>query len=211
MYAWYPSEPSAIGRDCQINDRCYRRLDPDYFAWLRIRMYAVKTAVDAGRVPEAAFDELRQRFNAIQAVAVDLFGEHVLLDAVRRLDAELYRLPLPVEPTRVWALEKAPPSRTPAESERLAVRLARAREMVDRIREEALALGWTTESLYRCDGSSGKLLGARNGLVCYVSENDRIGRVTREWIEILGPPPIEVRSRFQNPDVEHPWVVKNGR
>lgn len=30
--------------------------------------------------------------------------------------------------------------------------------------------------------------------------------VTRQSIELIGPPPSETRTRFYNPDVEQPWV-----
>ena len=33
-----------------------------------------------------------------------------------------------------------------------------------------------------------------------------IGEVTRESIEIIGPPPRETRTRFYNPDVDQPWI-----
>ena len=68
LKVWRPRDPSFIARDCQVDDRCYRRLDPAYFAWLKLRMHAVKAAADSGRVPAEAFDELRQRFNDMQSV-----------------------------------------------------------------------------------------------------------------------------------------------
>ena len=34
----------------------------------------------------------------------------------------------------------------------------------------------------------------------------RIGQITRQWIEIISPPPHENTLRFYNPDVEQPWV-----
>src|SRR6187401_2078136 len=62
---WWPRDPGFIARDCQINGRCYRRFDPEYFAWLKLRMHAVKEATEAARVSAEAFDDLRQRFNAV--------------------------------------------------------------------------------------------------------------------------------------------------
>ena len=101
LKTWCPRDPGFIARDCQINDRCYRRLDPEYFAWLKLRMHAVKAAVDAGRVPAEAFDELRQRFNDVQVRAIGLSVSRVLLDALRTLDLEKYRPPLPDEFERI--------------------------------------------------------------------------------------------------------------
>ena len=86
LSTWAPKCPERIARDCQIDDVVYRRLDPEYFAWLRARMFTVKRAADAGQVPAATFDELRARFNGIQAQAIDLFGEAALgLARFRRL------------------------------------------------------------------------------------------------------------------------------
>jgi hypothetical protein len=36
---------------------------------------------------------------------------------------------------------------------------------------------------------------------------DRICEVTRQSTEVIGPPPLEVRSRFYNPNVEQPWQI----
>ena len=204
LVLWRPQDPTFIARDCQINDRCYRRLDPEYFAWLKLKMHAVKTAADAGRVPAEAFDGLRQRFNTVQVRAIEAFGEQRLLEAVRTLDAKTYRPPLPDEFEKAKPVELVP-ARTNAETERL----AHARGLVDQIRDEALALGWTMESLYFCDGYERHPIGPRYGLVCYIHAQDRIGEVTRQSIELIGPPPLEVRSRFYNRNVEQPWIKRD--
>jgi hypothetical protein len=205
LVLWRPQDPTFIARDCQINDRCYRRLDPEYFAWLKLKMHAVKDAADAGRVPVEAFDELRQQFNSVQVRAIEAFGEQRLLEAVRMLNAETYRPPLPDEFEKAKPVELVP-SRINPETERL----VRARGLVDEIRDQALALGWTMESLYFCNGYERHPIGPRYGLVCYIASDQRIGEVTRQSIELIGPPPIEVRSRFYNPDVEQPWIRRIG-
>ena len=46
----------------------------------------------------------------------------------------------------------------------------------------------------------------RCGLVCYVGAAHRIGELTRHSIELIGPPPQEVRNRSYNRDVEQPWI-----
>lgn len=201
LKSWCPPVPGLIARDCQINDRCYRRLDPEYFAWLKIRMHAVKAAKDAGRVPAEAFDELRRRFNGVQTRAIEMFGAGALLEAVRTLDVERYRPPLPEEFWRVQSVT-APPERRTAESERL----ARARGLVDEIRDQALALGWTMERLYDSDGYDRRPSAAGYGLVCYIGAAERIGEVTRQSVELIGPAPMETRTRLYNPDVDQPWV-----
>ena len=203
LKVWRPRDPSFIARDCQVDDWCFRRLDPAYFAWLKLRMHAVKAAADSGRVPAEAFDELRQRFNEMQRVAVAMFGEPALVDAVRTISAESYRPPLPDECESPKPSAPIVPRSNPE-----AERLARARELVDAIRDQALAMGWTMESLYFSDGYERRPIGPRYGLVCYIHVQDRIGEVTRQSIELIGPPPLETRSRFYNPDVEQPWVKR---
>jgi hypothetical protein len=190
LVLWRPKNPNFIARDCQINDRCYRRLDPEYFAWLKLRMHAVKDAVDAGRISKEAFEEVRARFNAMQEQAVAIFGAKTLLEAVRGLDLDGYRPPLPEE----WEPIKTPavPVQRRAESERL----ARARTLVDEIRDQALALGWAESLLYACEGYDRHPIRA----------DQRIGEVTRQSIEMIGPLSRETRTRFYNPDVEQPWI-----
>lgn len=206
LKTWCPRDPGRIASDVQINDRCYRRLDPAYFAWLRTRMHEVKAAFDAGRVQALAFEELRQRFNGIQTCAVELFGEEALLEAVRMLDPRRYRPPMPDEFERPRAVD--PGSVRP---DLAFERLARAKSLVDVIRDQALSLGWTEESLYFCEGYERRPYAAGYGLACYISDADKIGEVTRGSIEIIGPPPREVRARFYNQAVEQPWIRRAGQ
>ena len=201
LSTWAPKCPDSIARDCHIDDVVYRRLDPEYFAWLRARMFTVKRAADAGHVSPVAFDELRARFNAVQGQAVDLFGEAALVAAVGCFDPETYRPPLPEPDESPRAVEPAP-ARCNPEVERL----ARSRELVDEIRERALAVGWTMDGLYFCDGYERRPFTGKYGLVCYVGAQDRIGEVAREAIEIIGPAPVQSRTRFYNLDVEQPWA-----
>jgi len=167
-------------------------------------MHAVKGAAEAGRVPAEAFDELRRRFNDVQVRAIEAFGEHQLLGAVRTIDSETYPPPSPDD------FEKARPAapvaaKTSPESDRL----ARARALVDEMRDQALAIGWTMESLYCCGGYDRQPLIAGYGLVYYIGTGHRIGEVTRQSIELIGPAPLETLSRFYNPDVEQPWVKRS--
>ncbi|MBX9601422.1 MAG: hypothetical protein K2X35_10465 [Bryobacteraceae bacterium] len=167
---------------------------------MKLRMHVVKDAVDAGRILKEAFEEVRARFNAMQAQAVAIFGLETLLEAVRGLDLDGYRPPLPEE----WEPVKTPavPVQRRAESERL----ARARALVDEIRDQALRLGWSESRLYACQGDDRHPIRAEYGLICYIGVDQRIGEVTRQSIELIGPPPRETRTRFYNPDVEQPWI-----
>jgi hypothetical protein len=76
--------------------------------------------------------------------------------------------------------------------------------MVDQIRDQALALGWTVESLYGTGNSTRALFGKACGLAGLLKPTHRIGEVTRQAIEIILP--NGARQRFYNPDVEQPWL-----
>ena len=77
---------------------------------------------------------------------------------------------------------------------------------VDAIRDQALSLGWSEAQLYRNRGRFRFPYGRDYGLVCFLEEDKRIGEVTRQSIEIIGPPPQENRLYFYNPDVDQPWL-----
>src|SRR5512142_614122 len=94
LLTWSTETPERFARDFQINDTMYRRLDPEFYAWLRSRMVIAKKAAAAGRIDVAAFEELRTRFNAVHEWAVGHFGEEGLLEAVRGLRAD-YNAPVP--------------------------------------------------------------------------------------------------------------------
>lgn len=205
LHVWAPGGIEEAPRDLRIDDRCYRRLDPEYFAWLRSRMFAVKRAVDLGRVSATAFDELRNNFNQVQSLAIRMYGEQTLLAAARSTDPATYRPPLPVD-----FETRKPSDPVPLKQSSEARRLTRARRLVDAIREQALTLGWTMDGLYNCDGFDRYPISPKYGLVCYIPEDHRIGEVTRQSIELIGPPPRETRMRFYNRNVEQPWIIRVG-
>ena len=203
---WSTDQGIAFARDVQIDDTAYRRLDPEYYAWLRSRMARAKKAVAAVQLDAAAFEDLRIRFNAIHKWAVEHFGEDLLLEAVRTLRAGEYLSPVAEDDKPRVPLQREP--RSAAHHIR-----PEAHGMVDAIRDEAVALGWTLEALYRARGRFRFPLGDEYGLVCYLGAEDRIGRVAPNSIEIIGPPPQGFCSYFYNPNVEHPWKrrVEPGR
>ncbi len=192
---WSTSEPDRFARDFQINDTVYRRMDPDYYAWLRSRMTLAREAAAAGRIDPAAFEDLRLRFNAVHEWAVEHFGEAQLLEAVRSLQPRDYKPPV-AEP------EGAP---LPAQRARKSWEIipAEAVALVDAISERALSLGWKRERLY---GTGRGMFDPNRGLVCFLKRGDRIGEITTQSIEIIHPLPVEVRHRFYNPDVDQPWI-----
>ena len=199
-----PDPTWRLAPDCTVDARCYRKLDPEYFAWLRSRMLEVRAAHKAGRVSQAAFDELRRRFNELQEIAIALFGEMTLQNALRAFRVADYRPPAPdAFSGRSGAKEQAIPERA-ARPDGARLR-AGAEVAVEAIRDQALALGWTHERLYGRPASDQP--GQRGDLVtALLRPGTRIGEVTRQWIEIIGPPPYENILRFYNPDVEQPWV-----
>jgi hypothetical protein len=204
LQSWATDKAHLFARDVQIDDVAYRRLDPEYFAWLRRRVQALKGALAAGRVSQEAFDELRTRFNGLQENAVAVFGEKALQDAIRASGAADYRPPV----------ADAFPGRSDAKQQALSEQAARpdgvrshagTEAAVDAIRDQALALGWTHERLYGRPAADQP--GQRGDLVtALLRPGTRIGQVARQWIEIIGPPPHENILRFYNPDVEQPWV-----
>lgn len=195
---WSTDQGIAFARDVQIDDTAFRRLDPEYYAWLRSRMVLAKKTMAGGHLDAAAFEELRIRFNAIHQWAVEHFGEDLLREA-RTLRAGEYRPPVAEDDK-----PRAPLKRELRSAAAHHIR-PEAHAMVDAIRDQALALGWTLEALYRTRGRFRFPLGDEYGLICFLGAEDRIGRVTADSIEIIGPPPQGFRSHFYNPDSEHPW------
>ena len=195
LQQWHTDQPAIFARDVQINDTAYRRLDPEYYAWLRSRMNLARSAHRAGQIAGEAFDELRSNFNTVHEWALEHFGERSLADAVRSLDARDYQPPV---------AELDTPPRSPVKRNADADGSAESIAMVDAICERALALGWKCERLY-CNGN-GRLFSQDRGLVSFLRPGDRIGEVSLQAIEIIGPPPTEVRQRFYNPDVDQPWI-----
>ncbi|MCX6624612.1 MAG: hypothetical protein NTY38_26835 [Acidobacteria bacterium] len=195
LEVWSTGEPQRFARDFQINDTVYRRLDPDYYAWLRSRMVLAKNAVTSGQLDAAAFEDLRRRFNAIHEQAIAAFGEAPLLDAVRTVDVRAYAPPV-AEP---WRPHRPVPAVTVHTEGARAFEhhvSEHALSQVHAIRDRALALGWTHEALYRTSGRFRFPFGQDYGLVCFVGAQDRIGEVAGDAIEIVGPPPRELRRRF---------------
>ena len=196
-------EPDRFARDFQINDTVYRRLDPEYYAWLRSRMVLAKKAATAGQLDAAAFEDLRVRFNAVHEWAVEHFGEDELLAAVRTVRAGDYKPPV--------AEDEGP--RVP-----VAVRAQIRRRSTSRQRPWP----WSIRSAsrhYRLAGNvKGSMPLAAAGIFdprsrpCLLSEARRPDRRSHAPIHRDHRPlPSEVRQRFYNPDVDQPWIEENRR
>ncbi len=217
LKSWKTNEPHHFARDIGIDGTCFRRLDPDYYAWLRHKMELAKKAASSGHITAQAFDTLRTRFNEIHAWAMEHLGEEALRTAVRSLDPKTYAPPridrLDSRPAAI-APEKASPAIQPYlfppdGDWRFTQRVrSSAIPKVDAIRDQALSLGWSQARLYQNRGRFRFPCGEDYGLVCFLDENKRIGQVTRQFIEIVGLPPKQYGTRFFNPDVEQPWMKK---
>jgi len=83
----------ADGNEVSVEGRVYRRLDPEYYAWLRSRMETAQASCRRGKLAPGTFEILRIRFNAVHDQAIALFGESILLDAIRLLDLKNYTWP----------------------------------------------------------------------------------------------------------------------
>ena len=68
----------------------YRRLDPDYYAWLRRRMERAQQAHEAGRLASSTWQILRDRFKAVHDWAIVHLGESSLVSALADLDEKTY-------------------------------------------------------------------------------------------------------------------------
>ena len=87
------ADPSYTSRDLVADGRAYRRLDPDYYAWLRHKMELARAAFSHGRLSEPAFDALRYRFNDVYNLAIEVFDQSALQEAMQRLDPRTYVWP----------------------------------------------------------------------------------------------------------------------
>lgn len=202
LATWTTANPEQFARDFQINDTVYRRLDPEYYIWLRSRMIVAKRAATTGHLDAAAFEDLRVRFNAVHDWAVEHFGEAQLVAVARAFRSGDYMPPV--------AEEEGPHEPVPRVRKSAAGPISpEAMALVDAISERALSLGWKGERLYGV-GNNG-FFDPRRGLVCFLKPGDRIGEVTLQSIEIIGPSPDGVRLSFFNPDVDQPWIRRSAR
>ena len=85
--------PGDQPQDVIHDNTVYRLLDAPYYAWLRCRMDRAKQAFEAGKMPQATWLTLRQRFNGIHGWAVSHIGEPALVQAIKTLDERSYLAP----------------------------------------------------------------------------------------------------------------------
>ena len=220
---WEPAQPDLLARDVTLNGVCFRRLDPEYYAWLRHKLSIAEKALDAGKLAYEKYGVMLARFNEVHMLAVDRFGRDRLGAAMDSLDCRDYAAPGPVAsqaPPKPAGRDQAAPTKSPAEPYLYPANgdwpftkkiTPSALAKVDAIRDQAVSLGWAEERLYQNRGRYPFPCGQDYGLVCFVNDDRQIGEVAAQYIEIIGPPPQEAHNRFFNPDVDQPWVKKTGR
>lgn len=190
--------------DVERGGKTFRRLTPEYFAWLRSRMVKAQAARQAGKLSEEAWNTLRQRFNSLQEAAIGEFGKERLQEVLRTFSPENY-----APPKNQQAVQNKPPEAHvedwvyPGDTAWKFKQTINVRAVakVDTVREEAIAKGWSEARMYQNQGRFRFPCGEDYGLVCFLDADDRIGEVSDRYIEIIGPPPRENRLRFYNPDV----------
>ena len=191
----------------EICERCgYRRLDPPYYAWLRGMMVRARQAHARAQLPDAEYELLRTRFNAMHEWAMARFGEGMLLAAVETLDPKAY------QPPRVQDWEPKSHSEQPSSQAHLFPAdgewpftepvASEAVGMVDAIRDQALALGWSEAGLYQNRGVLRFPCGHDYGLVCFLHSGARVGEVTEQWIEIINLSDARLRFYKQSVSME---------
>lgn len=202
------TDPQLYAPDVTISGRAYRRLDPPYYAWLRRQMAAAKRALDAKRIFAAAFESMRALFNSVHAWAVRVFGEAALVAAAKAPAAATYEPPRPDDedlPPCGARLRRPPGAPSgflhPAQGSWSFTEAvgSDAVAKVTAIRDEAVALGWSEDALFRNRGSLRFPYGGEWGLVCFVDGDAAIVAVTREAITIQRP--RGAAHRFPNPDL----------
>jgi hypothetical protein len=207
------TDPDVYAADVTISGRCFRRLDPPYYAWLRRQMASAKRALDVRRLSADAFEAMRAAFNVVHAWAVRHFGEPTLVAAAKSFDAAKYEPPRSGDDdlSGCGVRRPSPAPRNPSGfvfpadgdwpfTEPVA---ADAVAKVDAIRAEALAVGWTEAALYQNRGSLRFPYGGDYGVVCFLGDGARIAAVAREAIAIehVGGTP----GSIPNPAVAQPW------
>ncbi len=191
--------------DFEINGKAYRRLCPEYYAWLRSRMVIAKKKL----TPET-FAALKARFMTVRDLALDLFGEDAIKHAVETFDGKSYvglRSPAKGQsgettdktmPPPVYVENYEYPTGDHPELTFTQQVYRHALAEVDRIRDEAIAAGWSEARLYQNRGRY-KLVGQDYGIVCFIEPGQRIGLVTQEKIEVICSGGHSLFFRWRNP------------
>lgn len=170
-------------QDFLSDGKAFRRLDPAYRAWLYHRMETARKAHALGKVPDQQWRLTRERFDFIDGLAIEQFGEVTLRDALKSFDSKTYKPPRTL-PRKIddWLYPTHPVF---GESECIHPVSRNAVEKVNAIRDCAYGCGWTEAQLYQNRGRFKFPCGQDYGLVCSVEGDRFIGRVSERFIEII--------------------------
>lgn len=191
LVCWQAGEHDDFGAAITICGIPFHRLDPGVYAWIYNRMGLAKRAHQSGKIKPAAWNTLRERFNAIHAWAIERLGEAT--------EPGPTNVALPEPET----LQPHPPRDDPGAREFTHRVSPEAVAQVMAIRERAMSLGWSDQRLLGNTGRFGFPHGDDYGLVCFVENDTRLGEISRQSIELIQPAGHALR--FYNPDVEQPW------
>lgn len=188
LETWETSTPEP-DQDAVCEACGYRRLDPEYYAWLRHRMEVAKRARTNGRLPGAQYEELRRRFNEVHFWAVKHLGEETLVAAIESPDPGSY------QPPAIQDVDRDPPQAGPephlypqdGDWPFMEPVSPGALAKVNAIRDRALGLGWSDAALYQSRGRYRFPVGGDYGLVCFLHDDCEIGDVAGEYIGIVRP------------------------
>jgi len=198
-------------QDIEIEGALFRRLTPEYFAWLHSRMVTVQAAHKAGKLLGEGWNTLRQRFNALQELAIREFGKESLLEVLRSFSPKSYSPPVlrPI-PKRQSSDIPGKDWMYPGDSTLKFTYpvTAHALSRIDAIRDEAIVKKWSEARLYQNQGRYQFPYGGDYGVVCYVNGDYEIGEITERFIEIVhGTNSCHTKSlKYYNPGVSQPWM-----
>lgn len=181
---------AATGDVCR-DGACHRLVDPAYYAWLHRRMESAKRRHDKGALSREAWDSLRDRFNRMQAWAIDRYGKDALAQAMRTFRPDRYqppeKQPSNPQPAATQSAQAAPRFRFPPTGDfRFEHSVTpKAVATVDAIRDQAESLGWAEARLYQNRGRFAFPCGQDWGLVCFVGPGDALAAITETHVEIV--------------------------
>lgn len=84
------------------------------------------------------------------------------------------------------------------------------REKVDKIKQQALELGWTKKELYSKEAKFSFPCGLGWGLLSFLDKKTRIGEITKDYIEVINAGPhCEYTNRYFRWEQYYPeWQTK---
>lgn len=208
LSSWRTPRSEGYEGDAWTKGRCYRELDPDYYAWLRYKLSLAERAGGRGGLSLQALADLEARFAEIERHAILRFDREALDEAARTLDPRTYRPPKlefidwlewPHLEERARGQERRAGHFYPADGDwpHFEPVPPEAVSAVRTIEQEALALGWTEIGLYQNRGRYRFPCAPGYGLVCFVVKSREIVGVAPEVITIRTPGGHELR--FWNP------------